>query len=108
MTLDSEDGVRVVTPMTFFPPGHLESTPLNQVVKVEPEGDEETQEKPSPKGSSVPGSASSSSEPEEPEVLQKGLQSLSSPVPPAPLVPTATADKANGPLKGSVSSTPAG
>jgi len=108
MSLDSEDGVRVVTPIVFFPPGHTESTPLNKVAKVEPEGDGETQEKPSPKDSSAPVSASSSSEPVVPELLQTGLQSLSNPVPPAPPAPSATAVKASGPLKENESSMPAG
>lgn len=108
MSLETEDGVRVVTPIVFFPPGHTESTPLNKVAKVEPEGDEEPQEKPAPKDSSAPESASSSSEPVEPELLQKGLQSLSSPVPPAPPAPSATADKASGQPKASESSTPTG
>lgn len=108
MSLEAEDGVRVVTPVVFFAPGSTESTPLNQVTKVEPEGDRETEEKPTPKGLSAPASASSSSAPVAPVQMPVEPPSPSSPVPPAPPVNPSTADKDNGPPRESANSTPAG
>lgn len=109
MSLDEKaDGIRVITPVVFFPAGSNISNPqpMNLVEKVK--GDEEPQEKAAPKGSSVPESVSSSSDPVVPEQTLKASPSPSSPVPPAPPVPNATADKGNGPPKESESSTPAG
>jgi hypothetical protein len=104
---DQGDGIRVITPVVFFPPGHMQSQPLNAVTKVE--GNEESAEKPAaPKDSSAPASVSSSSAPVAPAQTPTESPSPSSPVPPAPPAPTATADKANGQPKANGSSTPAG
>jgi hypothetical protein len=108
MSLEAEDGVRVVTPIVFFAAGSTESAPLNQITKVEPEGDKEQQEKPAPKGSSAPASASSSSEPVVPVETPTVPPSPSSLVPPAPPASPATAGKDSGQPKESENSTPAG
>lgn len=105
MSLDSSgDGIRVITPIVFFPPGSQEARPLNAVTKVK----EESEEKSAPKDSSVPASASSSSEPVDPEQDLTDTPSPVSLVPPAPQLPSATVDKGNGPPKASESSTPVG
>lgn len=109
MSLDEKaDGIRVITPVVFFPAGSNISNPqpMNLVEKVK--GDEEPQEKAAPKGSSVPESVSSSGDPVVPEQLPTVHPLPSSPAPPAPPIPNATVDKGNGPLKENESSTPAG